>query len=735
MSSDLLHAGIKRKLRGLRRSLRLRLTIDGLAWLAISVVAIVFVSFAVDYTMRLDRPLRAFIIALGLAWLAWAVWKILIRPMIVPMKIPQLALLVENKWQDLGDRLISTIQFSKDDLVSEAMVRKTAEQANEMAGKLNFKEVVERKGMIRSLQIAAIAVALLTGFGYWQLDLMRLWFQRNVAFAEVDWPQDTYLKVLGGPDFIVMRGEDIVVYVSVEDESDVPPHIALHARYPSLGMTQETLTLADREKVESLQAQGVIGEVKALYMKEFNSVSEPFEFFVTGGDDKRDRRRSHHVRIVEPPDIRRLLFTVEYPNYMRRQSRKFSDDSGMLTVPLGSTVMVQAWATKDLGSATISIDGDKVGLMDIREYRGQPREIIGRFEITGNKEHGTRTLKFDLVDTEGYVNKRGGEYAVRIQPDTPPSIDVKKRAVGSVVTPQAVIPLVIQARDDSGVSALRAVLSRSKERPTAEPEDIAMSSAGEREIREEYSLDLQPYLLEPDETIVVRVDAVDILPKDLGGPNIGKSGSMTFRVVTPEDLMTELIARQNKVRLEFLEVIRMHESAHAKVNDAKVALAGGSITVDIRRKINDSADLQRTVGSGCIKASVTLQAILDEMAANRLGTKAEHEQLAKYVIEPLEGLNTAMDNIAKALKKTETIKNVEVLHDEVAKIAKIQQGLRDIMETILTNMQDIQSRQELANQLKQFIDWSKDILEGIRKAEESEMGDILEPSNGKKKDE
>ncbi len=735
MSSDLLHAGIKRKLLGLRRSLKLRLAIDGLAWLATVIVAIVFVSFAVDYTMRLDRPLRAFVIGLGLAFWAWVVWKMLIRPLIVPMNVPQLALLVENKWQELGDRLISTIQFGEGGLESEAMIRKTAEQANEMAAGLNFKKVVERKGMIRSLQIAAIAVTLLAGFGFWQSDLMRLWFERNVAFAEVDWPQDTYLKVLGGPDFVVMRGEDLVVYISVEDESDVPTNITLNARYPSLGMTQETLSLADREKVQALKAQGVIGDVKALYIKEFSSVSEPFEFFVTGGDDKRDRRRLHNVRIVEPPDIDQLIFTVEYPTYMRRESRKFSDDSGMLAVPLGSSVLVQARTTKDLKAAAISIDGEKVGMMDIKEYLGRPREIIGRFEVAGDKGASSKTLKFDLLDTEGYINKRGGEYAIRIQPDMPPSIDVKKRAIGSVVTPQAVIPFIIQAKDDCGVSALHAVLSRNKEKPVAAPENIPMPSGVYREIRQEYSMDLQPYLLEPGENIVICVEAADILPAELGGPNIGSSGAITLQVVTPEELMSDLVSRQNKVRMEFLEAIRMHEAAHAKVNDARTELAGGSDTPDIRRRINDAADLQNSVGAECIKAAVTLQAVLDEMVANRLGSDAEHQQLGQGVIEPLTQLNAAMDNISKALKATETINDIKTLSEKVTEISEGQQKLRDIMEKILTNMQDLQSRQELANQLKLFIDWSREILEEIRKSEESEMDDILKPSGNEKKDE
>ncbi len=146
--------------------------------------------------------------------------------------------------------------------------------------------------------------------------------------------------------------------------------------------------------------------------------------------------------------------------------------------------------------------------------------------------------------------------------------------------------------------------------------------------------------------------------------------------------------------------------------------------------------MQSTVGSECIKAAVTLQAVLDEMVANRLGTDAEHQQLGEGVIGPLTQLNTAMDNISKALKATESIKDVGVLTEKITEIAEGQQKLRDIMEKILTNMQDLQSRQELANQLKQFIDWSTEILNQIRKSEEKEMGDILKPAgDDEKKDE
>ena len=96
----------------------------------LAVVGLVLVTLAFDYALRLDRTLRGVIMGGALAGVGWVVWRQILRPLRVPMDTGALALLVEGRFAQLGDRLISAIQFARGGSVeplgmSDAMVAAT----------------------------------------------------------------------------------------------------------------------------------------------------------------------------------------------------------------------------------------------------------------------------------------------------------------------------------------------------------------------------------------------------------------------------------------------------------------------------------------------------------------------------------------------------------------------------------------------------------------------------------
>ena len=147
------------KLRQLRRGLRRRLTGEGVSWCAISLVAVVFVTLGMDYLLHLDRPVRGVIMGMLLLGVGWVVWRQLIAPLRVPMDNEQLALLVEDRYGELGDSLISALQFTRRDAPetpgqSQAMVELVIAQAGELADTLDFQEVVEKPLLRKRMSLA-----------------------------------------------------------------------------------------------------------------------------------------------------------------------------------------------------------------------------------------------------------------------------------------------------------------------------------------------------------------------------------------------------------------------------------------------------------------------------------------------------------------------------------------------------------------------------------------------------
>ena len=735
-SLRLLRSVIRRKLWALRSALRRRLTSEGVSWLVVAVVATVFVTLGFDYYFRLNRDLRWVLMEASLIGVAWVVWRQLIRPLVVPMGQADLALLVERRYGQLGDRLVSAVEFSQADdadlsLASGAMIDRMAEQANEMARPLNFGEVVERGYMWRAVGAAAAAAMLLGGFAVWKSDVMALWFQRNVTiWSRAEWPQQTVLKVEGGPDFTVVRGRDLGVTISVAGGKFAPEHVTVHARYPSVaGMTEDRVHRPDADA--------------RTYVKIFRAVSEPFEFYVTGGDDSHDADRPHKVHVLDPPAVRDVSFTVVCPPYMKQaKPRKYPGALGTINVPAGSTIQITARSTKNLTSASIFLDDKPAGEITVSETAvsdlpgPQPRALTGHVALQVQpvvrgkaRRVQARELRLSRTDTDKITNPSAGQYLLQVLPDQDPKVSLRKRGVGASVTPEATLPLLVHATDDNGLSALKAqvrVLPK-KDKPIDEP--IKLVEPGAREARPEHELELAKRF-KPGTAIQISVEVKDTFPPEWGGPQHGTSGVLDFRVVERDKLMAELVRRQKELRLEFIQTIALQTSARAKVLLATQTAAGQGVPLEARQAVSAAAGLQASVASECAKAAMTLQAILDELTNNKLGTTESRAQLAEGVIRPLRDLSGPIQSALEALRGMAKLTDAGGLRSQGDLLAQAQQKILDRLKAIRDRMQKLESQQELAYKLEMIIKlWDK-VVKTTRGESEAEVDKALGP--GKK---
>jgi len=725
--TELVRAEVRGKLGALRLAISTRLALEGLAWTLAALVALVFVTLAFDYFLRLERPLRALIMLLAACGVLAVVWRHLVMPLRVPMGPAALALLVEGRFRQLGDRLISAIQFSQSaDAealgISAAMIARTAAEANALAAPLPFNDVVERRGLLRTWAVAGCALGLLAGFAIWQGDVLGRWFRRNVLFAEVPWPQKTYLSVRGDPaDFTVLRGDDLTVIVEVEPRSVVvPDHVTLHALYAAIGKTEERID-AERDSPRK-------------FVKVFPAVPEEFEFYVTGGDDRRDARSPHRVILIDPPAVRKVLFTVRFPSYMKRaRPEEVPGSSGALTVPIGAHVTVRAETNKPLRSAAILLDGEAVGEMRPQVLADGTADTTGRrhvggFEVTAVNKPGTKVLRFALTDRDGHTSRRGAKYMLQLQPDHRPTVNLKKLRIGGQVSPRAILPLQLGIRDDHGIAAAEIVMRKSGQgrdansRPVSLPPDVARRL----DAREEF--DLEPLGLTPGVAIDVLARCTDTLPAAFGGPNVAESSSLSFTVVKPEDLMEEFVRRQKEIRLEFLQAMDLQNSAVAETAAARLIFAAGRVDPEARRLMASSAGLQQSVGAEIAKAADALDDIVEEMKNNRIGTQSGREQIRGGIVKPLRELIGPVRKVTGSINATKSISDAGELDSQARAIEDIQRDIYRQMDDVLQRMIELESKQEMANKLRLIIDWSEKLLQSITEKRETEVKTVFEPT-------
>jgi len=759
------------KLAALRRALRGRLAGEGLAWVLIALVAAVFVTLGIDLTLKLRRSYRITMVCVALGALVWMMWRELLAPLFAPMTTEDLALLVERRHKHLGDRLISALQFIRAGGAapneSNAMVDETIHQANEMAAPLEVGDIVEYQDLKRALAIAMCTLALLTGFSVWQSRLMWPWLQRNIAFADVDYPQKTYLEVVGGPEFTLLRGGELDVTIVVSEESDTsesPDHVTIHAYYPSLAGGSD-----DGWSEERVELTGTDEKGREFYTMRFKRVTEEFSFFVTGGDDERigrdDTEEHNTVHLIDPPALAEMAFWGEKPTYLihehenRTRSRehgvKISDSLGTVSIPAGTTLTVIAHATKDLAAAEIRLDDQVVDASEITLSAKDPstpealRKIVWTHKFAAPARRGkgkrrstrpvNRQLTFKLSDTQGYSNICG-ERRISVLQDKTPIIKSKRRVmiVGELATAEAIIPLRSVFTDDHDLVVAEALLTitRGKKRDL-KPAHVPLRKPAERGILRKravsHEVDLRPYGFVPGDEVIIEVAAEDSMPPFLGGPNVGRSTPIVVRIVRRDQVEVKLVDSSERTKIEFVQVIALQRSVRDSVYTAGLILAADKGIDNAKIKLTSTARAQGAVAPECEKIANAVADILEARVLNRLGTPEGYQSVRTKIIEPLQALQEPLDQLRAAIDVASLLGDAEQLQGQIVSITEAQDAVLEAMDLIRTEMEKHTTRQYIINRGTVILDWSKELFKGIKKHSDAQADSVFDDDGKKKK--
>ncbi|MCK5557403.1 MAG: hypothetical protein KAJ01_03435, partial [Candidatus Hydrogenedentes bacterium] len=346
------------------------------------------------------------------------------------------------------------------------------------------------------------------------------------------------------------------------------------------------------------------------------------------------------------------------------------------------------------------------------------------------------------MDTAGYTNRRGEQYVVHVLPDKAPMVTLRSRGVRRVVCPSAIIPLLVGAEDDYGVGGIR-ILYRlgipesdspgGKSPKTAEEPPyvlvatpIPASPDVRKLLRGERILDIEPLKLAPTAHLYVRADAFDLLPKELGGPNLSSSGVLSFRVITREELLGQLIGKQKEVHVEFFQAMGQQALARGRSESVVSELAGGpkTIDVDVPRKLADSVNGQRQFANESVKAADTLEAVAEEMELNRLGEVEDYQMIRSGIVQPLRELVEDMRSVITDFDEAKDIKDVAALLLKTRLIAEKQKSIYRRMEDILAHMKKLETRLELARRLEGLLKMSIELDAILKERLDKKTGEL-----------
>lgn len=333
-------------LSGLRRQIRWYVTLEGIAWVLVVVAAIFWVTLGLNWgyfkLSRLELP-KWFRAALGVGavLLVVAVFSVLlVRRLIKSMRAKALALVLERRFPELDDRLITAVEAhtaksSTDTALTRVMLARTVSDVDAQASKLPVRDVFRGAPLWRALVIAVVLVGSVIGFGLWNREAVGYWYQAFFKLEDEYWDRETRLdaRVIGEPALIAQgaqdrirefdgeqvykhpRGSDFTLSVLVPEgvnglgnEWKVPDEVYLDYELDEgRGGAEITMTPWTEGK-----STGPHREFRQTVSKLLDNMT----FVVKGGDFV--SRKRFRVEVVDPPGVDVVRLESAYPNYTNR---------------------------------------------------------------------------------------------------------------------------------------------------------------------------------------------------------------------------------------------------------------------------------------------------------------------------------------------------------------------------------------------------------------------------------
>jgi hypothetical protein len=727
---------ITSRLAVLRRQVSTWFWVDGLSRVLSFALALFAVDLAIDWMFRLDWPQRVVMLGLIVAAVGWLAYRRLVKPLSAVLADDALALQVEAGNKQLGQAMITAMQLAQlPDAEAKGMspqlVRHAVRAGVERADRVDFGKVLDEREFRLNCVLLTLALAVcgLLVYGIATSESLNIWFHRNILLDAVSvkaWPQDTYLVIERAEDGRVVfpRGEDWTQLVTVTEESKVIPEV-VHIDFR-------------RARNRPSQAMKKSGERQ--FEAVFSSVIEPFEFRARGGDAVTDWVQ---VELVEQPAVETLKLVVTPPQYAGQPPAELPAGKGPYYLLPGSMLRIEGTANKELVSAALVTSGERLLADDDGKFAPVEEEShtlaldagtafqgeIGADKLTAGQ------YTFRLEDTLGLTGRRPVTFATRRRVDREPRVRVRLVGISSMIVPKARIPFTSRITDDFAVTGANldylwtgdgAAIPDGK---GSLPIEVAADLLGEPDLAFDEMLEVEPLAVPTGVTLRFTVKATD--NDDISGPNVGASPELAVRVVTEEELRTDLLRREKEQRQEFERLTKNQDDL---LTDCRALLAGIKETADLTPQQKDQLmqyqKRQKLVGQNTAAIAERFALIVIEVQNNRLEEDGGRLQmrLENDIILPMQEVSGPLiDGVSQQLDRTRRQAAAPVDRDAALTEAIAQQeAILARMNEILTHMVKSEGFQEAVNLLYEIQKMQTDVHIQTDKERQERIKKILE---------
>lgn len=533
-------ASLLTHIRRLRARWRVLVLAEGLGLALATVLGVFLGAVALDNWLHLPAAARVLFLVVFLAGAMWVFFVRVVIPLRRPYTDEAVAVHLEGKLGDSHNRIINTVQLGRlsgTEGSSALLDRALEENTTELQKGPPLERALPAR---RALQwIGAFALIGLGVFLYAKFfpnHFLNASARLTKPLADIKPITDTTLEVQPGDLEVPMGG---VAEIQIVTGGKTPDKVLLQFKRG-----------ADWERIE------LSPYAPNKFSHSFLDVRQSITYSVNAGDARSERYR---IRAVEGPDVAGIAVGIRYPDYTGLPDRQEKEGHGDVLAPAGSHVTLTIRPNRALQIAKITVPG--AAAADLKQLSRESFQWEGALATAGS-------FQLAFVDLKGFSNTTPIVRDFKIQPDRPPTVDLKANGHdgngatvanhGSIdLTPDQPQAVKLIAEDDFGVREAK-ILAWKTEGEAPKTLDTVAGEKQKHHLEQPHALTVASLGAAVGETWTLVAEAVDFNPD----PNrkAVRSQPVRVRVVSTRDLVDARLVAVSELKRGLTELIRLQQA-------------------------------------------------------------------------------------------------------------------------------------------------------------------------------
>lgn len=380
------------------------------------------------------------------------------------------------------------------------------------------------------------------------------------------------------------------------------------------------------------------------------------------------------VRVRVPAFLGSLTVVAHYPSYLHLDPEPLPVDGDTVLLPVGAWIATTGEATAELGA------GEWAGPEGAVPVRISGRRFTGDFTPSRSGDYRLALRGADGAELAGARSV----IPVQLVADAAPEIELPVPGADTSVGSDLRVPLLLEARDDHGLSRVEIESSRAGGAPTTQ---VVPLPAGEPDhLVIPWTLDLNGRGFVPGDTVIVRARAFDNAPT----PHASESREYRVRLVTLSETRAQADSASRAVQRSLDSLSTAATSAARQTADLAQerdrsasngsASTSQALSYEASQRAAAAAEQARQLQGQAAKMRDAVASLERQAAAAGLDDPAWRAQLDEIRQELDRALTPELrqrvEDLERAVRDLDASRTRDALHD----LASAQNDLRQALE-------------------------------------------------------